>query len=130
MVLLPKSGTYSKVVLWFHGLGDSADGWAGLMPELSVADAKFILPSATERPISINGGYEMPGWSDIFGLDMEADEDSKGFEESTARVNALITVELDKGIPSNKILLGGFSQGQTAFSYNHLPIHITFSLIV
>ena len=119
MVLLPKSGTYSKVVLWFHGLGDSADGWAGLMPELSVADAKFILPSATERPMSINGGY-----------DMEADEDSKGFEESTARVNALIKVELDKGIPSNKILLGGFSQGQTAFSYNHLPIHITFSLIV
>ena len=61
MVLLPKSGSYSKVVLWFHGLGDSADGWAGLMPELSVADAKFVLPSATERPISINGGYEMPG---------------------------------------------------------------------
>ena len=40
--------------------GDSADGWAGLMPELSVADAKFVLPSATDRPISINGGYEMP----------------------------------------------------------------------
>ena len=42
---------------------------------------------------------------------MEADEDKKGFEESTARVNALIKVELDKGIPSNKILVGGFSQG-------------------
>ena len=62
----------------FHGLGDTADGWAGLMPQLEVEDAKFILPTAPERPISINGGYSMHGWSDILGLDMEAAEDRKG----------------------------------------------------
>jgi predicted esterase len=106
IVLLPKAGTYSKVVFWFHGLGDTADGWAGLMPELKVDDCKFILPTAPERPISINGGYAMPGWSDIFGLDMEAKEDAVGFGESAERVNALIKMELDKGIPSNKIVLG------------------------
>lgn len=111
IVLLPKSGTYSKVVFWFHGLGDTADGWSGLMPELKVDDCKFILPTAPERPITINGGYEMPGWSDIFGLDMEAAEDKAGFGESAARVEALIKLEMDKGIASNKILLGGFSQG-------------------
>ena len=82
------------------------------------------------------------GWSDIFGLDMEANEDSKGFEESTARVNALIKVELDKGIPSNKILLGGFSQGKLTYnqpsifllmqsfyvSNNHLSLSLPLSL--
>ena len=82
------------------------------------------------------------GWSDIFGLDMEANEDSKGFEESTARVNALIKVELDKGIPSNKILLGGFSQGKLTYnqpsffllvqsfsvSNNHLSLFVYYHL--
>jgi len=111
IVLMPKSGTYQKVVLWFHGLGDTADGWAGLMPQLEIENAKFILPTAPERPISINGGYAMPGWSDIFGLDMEAAEDKKGFDESAARVNSLIQAEIDKGVAPSKILVGGFSQG-------------------
>jgi lysophospholipase-2 len=53
----------------------------------------------------------MPGWSDIHGLDSESPEDRAGFEESATRVNRLIQAELDKGIPSNKIVIGGFSQG-------------------
>jgi len=28
---IPQSGEYSNVVLWFHGLGDTADGWASMM---------------------------------------------------------------------------------------------------
>jgi hypothetical protein len=30
MTLTPSSGTYSKVVFWFHGLGDTADGWGSM----------------------------------------------------------------------------------------------------
>ena len=28
---VPNSGEYHNVVLWFHGLGDTADGWASMM---------------------------------------------------------------------------------------------------
>lgn len=34
-----------------------------------------VLPLA--RPITLNGGYEMPGWSDINGLGAEFPEDSE-----------------------------------------------------
>lgn len=30
MTLEPESGVYSKVVFWFHGLGDTADGWGSM----------------------------------------------------------------------------------------------------
>ena len=43
-----------------HGLGDTADGWASLMPMLDLKETKFILPTANERPITLNGGYVMP----------------------------------------------------------------------
>jgi hypothetical protein len=57
----PTNGSYSNVVIWMHGLGDTADGWASLMPSLGIHDTKFVLPTATNRPISINGGMPMPG---------------------------------------------------------------------
>lgn len=28
IVMTPKSGSYENVVIWMHGLGDTADGWA------------------------------------------------------------------------------------------------------
>ena len=35
-----------------HGLGDTADGWASLMPSLGLTETKFILPTATNKPIT------------------------------------------------------------------------------
>ena len=111
IVWTPNSGTYGRVVLWFHGLGDTADGWAEMMPDLAIDNTKFILPTTPMRPIALNMGMEMPGWSDIYGLEEDTKEDADGFNESAVRVNSLIQAELDKGIPANKIILAGFSQG-------------------
>ena len=61
--MIPKTDTYSKVILWFHGLGDDCDGWSGYMPRFGLSDTKFILPSAQSIPITINGGGKMSGWS-------------------------------------------------------------------
>lgn len=61
VIILPQTGAYTNVVIWFHGLGDTADGWAGSMPSLGIPDTKFILPTATTRPISLNFGMAMPG---------------------------------------------------------------------
>jgi len=95
-----------------HGLGDTCDGWAQGMPELGIPNTKFILPTASSRPISINGGHRMPGWSDIHGLDSEAPEDSAGFAESADRINKIINQEItDHQIDPKRIVVAGFSQG-------------------
>ena len=82
-----------------------------MMPQFGLENTKFILPTASSIPISINGGMEMNGWSDIHGLSMDATEDRKGFDLAAARVNAIIRSEIEKGIPASKIAIGGFSQG-------------------
>ena len=47
----PKTASYTNVVIWLHGLGDTADGWASMMPQLGLANTKFILPTAPTRPV-------------------------------------------------------------------------------
>ena len=47
--MVAQGGAYKNVVVWLHGLGDTADGWSGSMPALGVADTKFILPTADTR---------------------------------------------------------------------------------
>ena len=78
IVITPHGGQYDSVVIWMHGLGDTAMGWAPAMPGLGLAQTKFVLPTATARPISINGGMPMPGWFDIYGLDADSPEDEEG----------------------------------------------------
>lgn len=109
--LVPKGGAYKNVVVWLHGLGDTAEGWVNSMPEFGVEGTKFILPTADSRPITLNGGYEMPGWSDINGLGAEFPEDSEGFEASANRVLAILEAERIKGKESARMIVGGFSQG-------------------
>ena len=48
---------------------------------------------------------------DIFDFDARAPEDEAGMLKSVASINKLIQAEVDAGIPSNRILIGGFSQG-------------------
>ena len=105
------SNEYKNVIIWLHGLGDQADGWASLMQVLDLQDTKYILPSALERPISLNNGMSMPGWSDIHGLSESAEEDKDGFEASSKRIEEIISAELTKGILPERIVLAGFSQG-------------------
>jgi predicted esterase len=116
---LPASGSYSNVVVWMHGLGDTADGWASMMPSLNFQNTKFILPTATRLPISLNMGMSMPAWSDIYGLEDDDPEDAEGFTRSASRINAIIQGEIDKGIDPKKIIVGGFSQGGA------LALHVT-----
>lgn len=79
-----------------------------------------MFPTAPTRPISVNMGMEMPGWFDIDHLDeasfmrmMKGDHgfDPDGTEESVKYVVDLIEQEVQSGIPMNRIVLGGFSQG-------------------
>lgn len=102
------------VVIWLHGLGDSGNGFAPIVPELKIPETlavRFIFPHAPIRPVTINNGMEMRAWYDITSMDFNNRADSQGVKESAALVKQLIDAEIAKGIPANKIVLAGFSQG-------------------
>lgn len=102
------------VVIWLHGLGDSGNGFAPIVPELTLPDelaVRFIFPHAPVRPVTINNGMEMRAWYDIKSMDFNSRADRKGVEESADLIQSLIETEVEKGIPANKIVLAGFSQG-------------------
>ena len=101
-------------VIWLHGLGDSGNGFAPIVPELRMPDAlgvRFIFPHAPVRPVTINNGMPMRAWYDIKTLDFNSRADIEGVQESAKQVETLIAEELAKGIPADKIVLAGFSQG-------------------
>ncbi len=101
-------------VIWMHGLG--ADGWdfVPIVRELPLAEdleLRFVFPHAPVRPVTINGGQEMRAWYDIRQNDIARLPDEAGIRESQALVEALIARETQRGIPAERIVLAGFSQG-------------------
>lgn len=102
-------------VIWMHGLGDHGSSFIPIVPYLGLDDCppvRFIFPHAPERPIAVNMGYEMRAWFDIYGSFEAGDaEDAEGIEESKELITKLIQMEKDRGVPTERIILAGFSQG-------------------
>ncbi|MXQ93330.1 hypothetical protein E5288_WYG008038 [Bos mutus] len=57
---------------------------------------------------------------DIIGLSPDSLEDETGIKQAAENVKALIDQEVKNGIPSNRIILGGFSQGGALSLYTAL----------
>ena len=76
-------------------------------------ETKFIFPNAPQIPITGNMGMRMPGWYDIFefGDLTNRTEDEVGIVRSQKVFHSLIAEEIKAGIPAERIVLGGFSQG-------------------
>ena len=101
-------------VIWLHGLGADGHDFPPIVPELGLEAelaVRFVFPHAPTIPVSINGGMPMPAWYDILGLDFDQRHDEAGIRRSAERVRALIEREHARGIPSERIVLAGFSQG-------------------
>ncbi|WP_205662164.1 alpha/beta hydrolase [Alteromonas flava] len=111
---VPAPGEHKATVIWLHGLGDSGNGFAPIVPELKLpADhgVRFIFPHAPVRQVTINNGMPMRAWYDIKSLDFNSRADIQGVEESATQVQQLIDAEIAAGIPSSRIVIAGFSQG-------------------
>ncbi|KAK5111803.1 hypothetical protein LTR62_004723 [Meristemomyces frigidus] len=116
-LVVPALKRHTSTVIVAHGLGDSGAGWT-FLPEQwrrqhKFEETKFILPNAPPIPITINMGMRMPGWYDIadFGDIGGRTEDETGILRSQKYFHSLIQAEMDAGIASERIVLGGFSQG-------------------
>ena len=52
----------STSIVWLHGLGADGHDFEPIVPELRLADTRFILPHAPRRSVTVNGGMLMPAW--------------------------------------------------------------------
>src|SRR5690349_405077 len=84
---------------------------------------KFVLPTAGKMFVTSLKGKEATSWHDIIkGRDKIDEEECLGIQDSRRFVEALIEHETSSSLPSNRIVIGGFSQGAAlaAFSaYQH-----------
>lgn len=101
-------------IIWLHGLGAEGDDFIGLVEQLSLNgknNTRFIFPSAPQMAITVNSGAVMRAWYDIYDLDIDNKEDTNGVQSSKKLVQAIIDKQIADGVSSDKIILGGFSQG-------------------
>jgi len=107
-------GSPRGCIIWLHGLGADGHDFEPLIPQLGLVDdlgVRVVLPHAPHRPVTINSGMVMPAWYDIRATDFSRGEDGEGIRESEQQLQALIRREVDNGIPPERIVLAGFSQG-------------------
>ncbi|KAK6457944.1 Phospholipase/carboxylesterase/thioesterase [Scheffersomyces xylosifermentans] len=107
-------------LIFVHGLGDSGEGWAWLPQLIKQSNIvkdhdsiNYVFPNAPQIPISVNRGYVMPAWFDIYEFgNPNAKQDEAGFLKSCNVLRDFIKEQIEKyNIPAEKIIIGGFSQG-------------------
>jgi len=112
--LHPGADAVATVVV-LHGLGADGTDFLPLADEMDLAavgPVRYVFPRAPERPVTINGGHRMRAWYDVYGaFERGMREDEAGLRASFAMIDALIEREVERGVPAERIVLAGFSQG-------------------
>lgn len=108
------AGPAQATLFVLHGLG--ADGtdfipMCDAMDLAAVGPVRCVMPRAPERPVTLNNGMVMRAWYDILGSDLQRREDEAGLRDAVRRVHALLDREIARGVPAQRIVLAGFSQG-------------------
>ncbi len=101
-------------VIWLHGLGAGADDFIPAVPYLKLpetAKVRFLFPQAPDRPVTINGGWEMPAWYDILKMLPEREIVPEHLQDAARGLHELTQQQIADGIPAERIFWIGFSQG-------------------
>lgn len=121
-VILAATAKHSATLIFLHGLGDTGQGWASAMAAIRPPYVKVICPTAPTMPVTLNAGFRMPSWFDLRTLDASGPEDEEGIKHAATQIHSMIESEIQSGIPANRILLGGFSQGGALALYSALTL--------
>lgn len=122
----PNNLPVDSAVIWLHGLGANGHDFEPIVPELGLDGkhgVRFVFPHAPAIPVTINQGYVMPAWYDILEMSLDRKIDTAQIEQSASRIRALIAREVARGVPTERFVIAGFSQGgavayQTALSHD------------
>lgn len=114
----PTEVSKSAAIIFVHGLGDEAEGVENVARQFQSASKlphmSWVLPNALW-----NHDLDMTAWYMPTGLspyppsrpELEDDEDEEGMVATVAYLTSLIDDLVAQGVPTNRIVLGGFSQG-------------------
>ncbi len=128
-VVIEPNNIHRSSVIWLHGLGADGYDFQPVIPEFKLPEShgiRFIFPHAPKRAITINDGMVMRAWYDVKHPDLMQEEDIDSINESAAILNKYIDQEIEEGIPSEKIVIAGFSQGGTIAL--HAGLHCSLKL--
>lgn len=100
-------------VIFLHGLtasGLTFKPWAQQLANV-LPKTRFVLPHAPVQPVTWANGEPLSAWYDLRSNNFLENEDERGILQAVAYVHRLIDEQLASGIDSQKIFIGGFSQG-------------------
>ena len=103
-----------SAVIWLHGLGADGHDFAPIVEQLRLpaqAAIRFIFPHAPSLPVTVNGGFIMPAWYDVYDMQIERRVDRQGILRSAEAVARFVEREREAGIEPQRIVIAGFSQG-------------------
>ena len=109
----PKSEV-KRSMIWLHGLGADGNDFVPMIPELNLPKSlgvRFIFPHAPIIPVTFNQGVYMRAWYDFDRISFDAKIDREGIDRSSKQIRTYLHHEEERGIPSDQIILAGFSQG-------------------
>ena len=109
----PEDSPVATIVI-MHGLGADGRDFMPIAEQIdlsSIGPVRYLFPNAPTIPVTINGGYVMPAWYDILAADLVKREDEAGLRQSRLQIEEIIASEKARGVPANRIVVAGFSQG-------------------
>lgn len=126
-VEIEPAGNARGAVIWLHGLGADGHDFEPIVPELKLdghLELRFVFPHAPVREVTVNNGIAMRAWYDILSFDRSGPQDEAGIRDSSVLLEELIERERQRGIPCERIVVAGFSQGgaialHTALRFPH-----------
>ena len=105
---------HTACVIWLHGLGDRGAGFEWLRHELGpMRHVLVALPDAELMAVAAAGGGRKRAWLNLSKMPVTLDEPDfpDGLAAAVAKVHGWIDEQAAAGIPHERIILGGFSQG-------------------
>jgi len=104
--------THKATVIWLHGLEETGEDWRYLSSYFNFTNVKWIFPHAPTINVTGQGGRPWPGWFDIWRYEeFWTRDDEERLLKSANAVHRFVLEEVKAGIDSDKIVIGGFSQG-------------------
>ncbi|EME40031.1 hypothetical protein DOTSEDRAFT_74786 [Dothistroma septosporum NZE10] len=101
-----------------HGLGDTAEGLENIADQFQqnhkLPYVHWIIPNAMENRDAMSTAWYAPNSFSVYPADrpdLAQTEDIDGLQSSLTYLESLIDACVRKGIPPQRIVLGGFSQG-------------------
>lgn len=114
----PSDPAHGAAFIFLHGLGDSAEGLTGVASQFQssgkLSYMSWILPNANYDNDRDQQAWYAPtdfGPLNLGRPEMVEAEDAEGMKAGVEYVESLLEACVAKGIPPQRIVLGGFSQG-------------------